>query len=40
MESVQKLNGIGLTLGSIFGYIAILAGITMTILLLEAVIQG
>jgi len=37
MELVQKLNGIGLTLGSIFGYIAILAGIIMTILLLEAV---
>jgi hypothetical protein len=40
MESVQKLNGIGLTLGSILGYIAILAGIIMTILLLEAVFQG
>jgi hypothetical protein len=40
MESNQKLNGIGLTLGSIFGYIAILAGIIMTILLLKAVILG
>jgi hypothetical protein len=37
MESNQKLNGIGLTIGSIFGYIAILAGIIMTTLLLEAV---
>jgi len=40
MELVQKLNGIGLTLGSILGYIAIFAGIIMTILLLEAVFQG
>lgn len=38
MESVQKLNRIGLTFGSIFGYIAILAGIIMTVLLLESVI--
>ena len=37
MESVKKLNGIGLTLVSILGYIAIFAGIIMTILLLEAV---
>jgi len=37
MESVQKLNGIGLTLVNILGYIAIFAGIIMTILLLEAV---
>jgi len=40
MELVQKLNGIGLSLGGILGYIAILAGIIMTILLLEAVFQG
>jgi hypothetical protein len=40
MESVQQLNGIGLALGSILGYIAILAGIIMTILLLEAVFLG
>ncbi|MCZ7402786.1 MAG: hypothetical protein O8C61_11255 [Candidatus Methanoperedens sp.] len=40
MESNQAINGIGLTLGSIFGYIAILAGIIMTILLLEAVFLG
>jgi len=40
MESVQELNGIGLTLGSILGYLAILAGIIMTILLLEAVLLG
>jgi hypothetical protein len=40
MESVQKLNGIGLTLGSILGYIAILSGIIMTVLLLEAVFIG
>jgi hypothetical protein len=37
MESVQKLNEIGLTLVNILGYIAILSGIIMTILLLEAV---
>jgi hypothetical protein len=40
MESVQKLNSIGLTLGSILGYIAILAGIIMTIFLLETVLLG
>jgi hypothetical protein len=40
MESVQKLNGIGLTIGSILGYLAILAGIIMTILLLETVLFG
>jgi hypothetical protein len=40
MESVQKLNRIGLTLGNFLGYIAILAGIIMTILLLEAVFVG
>jgi len=37
METGQNLNGIGLTIGSILGYIAILAGIIMTILLLETV---
>jgi preprotein translocase subunit Sss1 len=40
MESVQKLNGIGLTLVNILGYIAILSGIIMTFLLLEAVFLG
>ncbi len=40
MESVQKLYGIGITLGTIFGYIAIFAGIIMTIFLLETVILG
>jgi hypothetical protein len=40
MESVQKLNEIGLTLVNILGYIAILSGIIMTILLLEAVFLG
>jgi hypothetical protein len=40
MESVQKLNEIGLTFGSILGYISILAGIIMTILLLESVLFG
>jgi len=37
METGQNLNGIGLTIGSILGYVAILAGIIMTILLLETV---
>jgi len=40
MESVQQLNGVGLTIGSILGYLAILAGIIMTILLLETVLLG
>jgi hypothetical protein len=40
MESVQKLNGIGLKIGSILGYIAILAGIIMTIFILETVLLG
>jgi len=38
METGQNLDGIGLTIGSIIGYIAILAGIIMTILLLETII--
>jgi hypothetical protein len=38
METGQKLDGIGLTIGSIIGYIAILAGIIMTILLLETIL--
>jgi len=40
METIQKLNGIGLTLGSVLGYIAILAGIIMTYFLLETIFQG
>jgi len=40
MESNQKLNGIGLTIGNIFGYVIILAGILMTIFLLDTVILG
>jgi hypothetical protein len=39
MES-QDINGIGVTIGSILGYIAILAGIIMTILLLQTVLGG
>jgi hypothetical protein len=38
METGQDLNGIGVTIGSILGYIAILAGIIMTILLLQTVL--
>jgi len=38
METGQKLDGIGLAIGSIIGYIAILAGIIMTILLLETIL--
>jgi len=40
MESVKKFNEIGITLVSILGYIAILAGIIMTIFLLETVLLG
>ncbi|MDO9098785.1 MAG: hypothetical protein Q7U60_11785 [Candidatus Methanoperedens sp.] len=32
-----KLKGLGLTAGIILGYVAILAGIVMTILLLETI---
>ncbi len=35
MGIIQKLKEIGLTIGSIFGYIAILTGIVMTILILR-----
>jgi len=38
METGQKLNGIGLTIGSIIGYIAIFAGIIMTILLIQTIV--
>jgi hypothetical protein len=42
METGQKQNeiGIGITIGSILGYIAILAGIIMTILLLETIFMA
>jgi hypothetical protein len=40
METGQNLNYIGTTIGSILGYIAIIAGIIMTILLLETVLMG
>ena len=40
METGQNLNGIGLTIGSILGYIAILSGVIMTILLLETLFMG
>ena len=38
METGQDINGIGLTIGSILGYIAIFAGIILTILLLETIL--
>jgi hypothetical protein len=40
METGQKLDGIGITIGSIIGYIAILTGIIMTILILETIFSG
>lgn len=40
METGQNLNGISITIGSIIGYCAILAGIIMTILLLETIVLG
>jgi len=38
METGQDINGIGLTIGSILGYIAIFVGIILTILLLETIL--
>jgi hypothetical protein len=38
MEIGQNINEIGLTIGSILGYIAIFAGIILTFLLLEAIL--
>ncbi|MCX9081450.1 MAG: hypothetical protein OIN83_04570 [Candidatus Methanoperedens sp.] len=38
MEIGQDINGIGLTIGSILGYIAIFTGIILTILLLETIL--
>ena len=35
--NLEKLKGLGLTAGVVLGYIAILAGIVMTILLLQTV---
>lgn len=40
METGQKLDGIGITIGSIIGYIAILIGIIMTFLILETIFSG
>jgi len=40
METGQNINGIGITIGSILGYIAILTGIIITILLLETIFMG
>jgi len=40
METGQNINGIGLTIGSILGYIAILVGIILTILLLETILMA
>jgi hypothetical protein len=38
MEIGQDINGIGLTIGSILGYIAIFTGIILTFLLLETIL--
>lgn len=35
MDIIKKLKGIGLIIGNILGYIAILVGIVMTILILR-----
>lgn len=40
MEINQKLKDVGLTVGIILGYITILIGIVMTILLLEIIFSG
>jgi hypothetical protein len=40
METGQNLKGIGITIGSILGYIAIFAGIILTILLLETIFMA
>ncbi|MCZ7392098.1 MAG: hypothetical protein ABOK23_10645 [Candidatus Methanoperedens sp.] len=40
MEINQQLKDTGLTIGIILGYIAILIGIVMTILLLETIFSG
>ncbi len=40
MEINQKLKETGLTVGIILGYITILTGIVMTILLLETIFSG
>jgi len=37
METGQNQNGIRIIIGSILGYITILAGIMMTFLILEAI---
>ncbi len=38
METEQKIEGIGVTIGSIIGYVIIIAGIIMTFLLLESLL--
>lgn len=40
MKNNNKLEKIGIAIGSIFGYIVILAGIILTILLLQTVFYG
>jgi len=41
MEMIQeKLKSFGVIIGSILGYIAILAGIAMTILILQTIFSG
>ncbi len=40
MEINQKLKDMGLTVGIILGYITILIGIAMTVLLLEIIFSG
>ena len=36
-ENMNKLKSVGLTIGSVLGYITIVAGVTMTICILWAV---
>lgn len=40
MKLKVNFKNIGITIGSIIGYIAIIAGIVMTVLLLETIYSG
>lgn len=37
METVEKINGIGLAIGTILGYLAIISGVIVTILILDTI---
>jgi hypothetical protein len=40
MNPYKKINDIGVAIGSLIGYATILAGIIMTILLLQTILTG